>query len=207
VAITDLAEVAVEYTDTTRNSTYVTTHGFQAIDTTSTRDQLADAFKTAMVKSTAGGLLFPVTNNINSTRLTVRDVKPGTGALVERNYAAVTGGSGGDPLPPQDACVFSLRTTLAGRSFRGRFYLPSLQETGQSSGKFDSSQLAILQAVAANLLAVFGPTGTDTKWQLVVISREAAGVPRVPPIGTPVTTILVRDIVYTQRRRTVGRGS
>jgi hypothetical protein len=201
MAVGDLAEVNVIYLKSDDLTVQENVFGFKALTSGATRSGLATAFKTALVKSTSGGLLNVANGLISSDRLTVSDVKPGTGAEVELDYAAVVGATAGEALPPQCAQVISWRTSLAGRSFRGRSYLPAPTENVQNAGILNSTQQTALAAIVTQMLAVFGPSGSDGNWQFCVISRVSAGAPRVPPIGTEVTVGVVRTSLQTQRRR------
>jgi hypothetical protein len=202
MATGDLARVNLLYVDNTRSLTLENVFGFKALGGSATLANLASAFKTAVVKNTSGGLLHLMPPAITSDRLTVVDVSPGTAAEAELDYTAVAGGrSSGDQLPQQSAAVITWRTGLAGRSFRGRTYLPGLGEGDQVDGVLNGTYETDAAAFAAQMLAVFGVGGSDTNWQFVVISEVSSGSPRVPPIGTPVTAAVVRPFIQTQRRR------
>lgn len=71
---------------------------------------------------------FPTTTSV--TERTVSSLDPSTGELLEvadRGLpAGAAGTASGNSLPPQCAEVITIRTAVAGRSFRGRFYLPAL---------------------------------------------------------------------------------
>jgi hypothetical protein len=201
MAVGDLAEVAVIYDDAARGDVLVTTFGFKALTSGATRAGLASAFKTALVKNTSGGLLSATSTLISSGRLTVRDILPGTGVEEELAYTAVAGTLASDMLPPQVAPLVSWRTSLAGRSFRGRTYMPPATEDAQVNGFASAGLQSGYALLVTNMLAVFGPAGSNPDWQFVVISRRHNGAPRVPPIGTPVTVGIVRPVLATQRRR------
>lgn len=146
--------------------------------------------------------------SVSCDTLLARDVVPGTAAPVEYTVSpAKTGNnSSGDPLPPQCALVTTWRTALAGRSYRGRSYSAGLCENHQNAGTFDSSETTNAINIAQAILDRYGPSGDSADYQLVVLSRYHAGVKRVTPIGTVVTSFSVHAIVYNQRRRTIGRG-
>lgn len=201
MAIGDLARVSLVYRNVVRGDQAVNTFGFKAISAGATLTNLSTAFKTALVKNTSGGILYPLSSNAETTSLFVRDVQPGTAAEVENDYPAVLGAIAGDPLPPQVAAVITWRTGLAGRSFRGRTYLPFIDESTSSDGTVSAPQITRMETVITQMLTVFGPSGSDANWQFVIISEEAAGAPRVPKVGSAVTAGLARPILYTQRRR------
>lgn len=186
-----------------------TNYGFQCIATVAGEAQqaLGAAFQTALLKNTSGGLLHGTHNSVSSSRLWVTDVKPGELATYIRTYSAVAGDeASGEALPPQCAAVLSLRTALKGRSYRGRVYLPGMGEVSQSGGTWIAAQQAKYATIAAQLLAVFGPSGTNTDWRLAVISRWLNKVERATPVAVEVNAISADNLVRTQRRRVVGVG-
>lgn len=169
---------------------------------------LGAAVQTALVKNTSGGLFYTVCDDASSQRLEVEDVKPGTLATYIRTYAAVAGSEAASEItPPQCAVLMSLRTALKGRSYRGRMYLPGVPESGQNAGTLGASFKTAMDTIPANLLAVFGPAGTNGDWRLGIISRYLNGVKRAVPVITQVTSATIDGTVRTQRRRVVGVGS
>jgi hypothetical protein len=114
--------------------------------------------------------------------------------------AAVAGTMAGDMLPPQTALCVTLRTALAGRSFRGRVYLPGWAEganaaTGVASAAASTAAAAFMVGVGT-ALATSGLDGG-------VVSRPAPlAVPPRAGFVTSVSAYVVRDLVWdTQRRR------
>lgn len=200
MATGDLARLSVIYLLGT--DLMVNTFGFSALDGSTTRSDLATAFQTALIKNSSGGLFFNRSANLSSTTLRVQDVKPGTGATVELNYAAVVGsGSVGDDLPPQCCQLYSWRTSLAGRSNRGRTYMPGLGEGQQAGGVIGAGAVTAFATVVTQLLAVFGPGGSNTHWQFGIISHRHNNAPVVPPAFNAVTLGITETTVQTQRRR------
>lgn len=206
MAIGDLAELSVIYQGP--YSEYVNTFGFKALDSGSTFANLASAFQTALVKNTSGGLLFPISADVSVAELHVRDVVPGTAAGYDLAFSPVLGGdSGSHQLPPQAAVVLSWKTALAGRSYRGRTYMPGLTEGNQEKGDLSGAIITNFTTIITQMINVFGVSGTDPNWRFVIISRWSNGVERNPPTSQDVTSGLVRPYVYNQRRRTIGVGS
>lgn len=206
VSTGDIVQVEVYYTQASQR--LMNAFGFRAKTGSGTFSQLAADFKTNVVKATSGGLFYGQSGQLSSTALTVRDVKPGTGIQYDLTYSAVTGSDGtSEALPPQCAAVISWRTSLAGRSYRGRTYLAGNVEAAQNNGVWGATQQTNMTNLAVNILAIWGPTGTDANWEFAVISRTQNGAPLVSPVATPIQTYLIRSTVYTQRRRTIGVGS
>lgn len=204
-SVGDLARVVVNYDASNQQFQHV--FGFEAIDPGATLSNLSSAFQTAVVKNTSGGLLYGLTDNLGTSSLRVVDVKPGTAATIETSYAAVYGSDAGDDtLPYQCSFVISWKTGLAGRAYRGRTYVTGFGEDRQSLGVWDAQAISNMNALATQLLAVFGPSGTNPNWQFVVISEQLNNVPRAEPIGTPIVSANFRSAVRTQRRRAIGIG-
>lgn len=110
--------------------------------------------------------------------------------LVEAPVALV-GSAAGSSLPPDVATVVSLRTGLANRRGRGRFYLPALAASSlTATGKLAAASITTLSTA---LTAAWGPytTATDV---VVVYSRASRST-------STVTTFNIGDLFDTQRRR------
>jgi hypothetical protein len=118
----------------------------------------------------------------------------------------VAGGLGGEMWPPQDCSVIKWSTGLIGRSFRGRSYIWPATEGHQTSGRISSGLRANLQAFAASAVSM-GEIGTTATWNMGVLSRFHNNTQRAEPVFTPVVEGIVRDFVFTQRRRHSLRGS
>jgi hypothetical protein len=154
-------------------------------------------------------------SDCNWDRLTVSDTDP-NGAesydlpLTQPNPGDILG----DPLPPQDAAVISLRTGVKGGRRRGRFYFPGITETTNQDGRMQGTQLTAIQALANGLINAYGPSGTENDYRLVVYSPEVLTFkpPRTPKprpgtIITNVTSYTVDPVIRTQRRRSIGVGA
>lgn len=104
-------------------------------------------------------------------------------------------GSASNPVPANVAFIITKRTALAGRAFRGRMYIPAVAQTGVQIGgtQWNSSFVTTMQAAAnaswAKLTA--GPLISS----LLVYSHKLN-------VATPVTSLIGRQYLGTQRRRT-----
>lgn len=118
-----------------------------------------------------------------------------------------TGATGA--MPPWIAQVVSVRTALAGKSRRGRFYLGAVAESEQELAVFTSGRLALAQAYADALVAAFVTPGSAGDYRLVVHSPKLAAVPGVncQDCSTLVTGMIVRDAVATMKSRKSGHGT
>lgn len=140
----------------------------------------------------SGALDTFISEEVDLSRITVRDIR--TANLPEFGATTVAPGtSASQVLPLQIALVATLRTALAGRSYRGRFYMPGFAENANlADGTCDGAASSALETW---LTAISSPTVQGNLWSLAVMS---------PTLGesNPVTAIDVRDNVWdTQRRR------
>lgn len=99
-------------------------------------------------------------------------------------------GTGSIRLPDQVATVVSLRTGLAGRSFRGRMYLPLNGLSLDANAQLSSSSIGLVADAAKDLVDDINAGGLE----VVVMSATQT-------LTTPVTSIIVDSILDTQRRR------
>ena len=147
------------------------------------------------------------------------------GMLFEGPYAPPSNGThtAVDGMPPQSAIVTTLRTGIAGRRRRGRFYLAGWSELQQNHGTVASLFVTELQTSWNAQLVQYGVAGTDPQWRLGVWShRIASGCepgaahphsptnvdpPNPADAFRPVVDTTVRNIVYGQRKRTIGVGA
>lgn len=104
------------------------------------------------------------------------------------------------------ACTF--RTGRAGRSFRGRGFIPFLTENALNSGDrdlMDVTRLTNLVAMWSSLLTAL-PAG-DASWSWVVVSRysgvDTAGkpIPRTTAVTTPIVEVGYSHTALDYQRR------
>jgi len=128
-----------------------------------------------------------------------RQVTGGT-AVAQRSYDTSNGigtRTGSDTLPLQAAAIITWRTGLAGRSRRGRTYMPSTVEgdVGQAGG-IGVTYAGLLDNFATDLLLMQEPV-TLNEWQLHVWSPTLNAATRV-------TEYVIRPYLGTQRSRRSG---
>lgn len=101
--------------------------------------------------------------------------------------------SAGQPLPPQCSVVMSLRTASAGRSGRGRFYLPGLGTSQVSStGRLISTERAGFVDPFKTYVDAVQTALVDG--HLAVYSKKLGD-------NTDVVKVDMGDVIDTQRRR------
>lgn len=151
---------------------------------------------------TTSGLAALMATTTQLVAVGIRDVRVANQAEFVSVAAAVPGTGAGDPLPNQLAAVVTLRTALAGKSYRGRAYFSGAIEaendgTGKIAAAFNTALVAFVTDVQTDMAAE-GIT-------LAVLSRPRSSPPfPVVYAGaiTPVTAIVTRDTEWdTQRRR------
>lgn len=197
---------ALSIRGTVNGSQTINTLAFKQLSATAgdTRITLAQDWDTNIMPSWVSG----ISNQWSVVDYSVRDVVPGTGAeVVVAPAAARVGNDVSDPLPPSDAMVFTLRTTLKGRSFRGRVYWGGMAESSQSGGLFTSAWVANRTAVRSTIFGRYITNAATTGYQIGVISTVSNGIPRPSPVFTPLFDIQVQPRVRTIRRRQIGVGS
>jgi hypothetical protein len=107
-------------------------------------------------------------------------------------------------LPGNVTFAVSFRTGKAGRSFRGRNYLPGIPSNEVSGDQISPSTAAGYAGMYEALLTAL--VGSDFTW--VVLSRVADGVLRAAGLSTDVISVISTDVILdSMRRRLSGRGS
>lgn len=105
-------------------------------------------------------------------------------------------GSGDTIEPGNVTAAMSLRTGLAGRSQRGRFYVPSWhKDQVTSDDRMNSSWVTTYVSILAQLLATF----LTQPYQLAIFHKATN-------LFTLVTSFVVDAVLDSQRRRLPGRG-
>lgn len=107
--------------------------------------------------------------------------------------------SGGFELPHQVALITTVKTAYAGRSYRGRNYLPAMCEGNSANGLFTTGATTPVTTAWNTFLGHYGASGSDSNWQWVVWSDKLQ-------LATPVTGFVVRSNPGVIRRRRVGVG-
>lgn len=129
-------------------------------------------------------------SNTVLTEVQLTDIGAAGGATASYG-TSLAGGSSASPLPPQNCMVLSWKTGRAGRSYRGRTYLPGIGEDkvdggGTIVGTFSNGLRLAAQQVLEDLATAGYP--------LIVLSRTLS-------LGTAVTSVAVDSRIDTQRRR------
>jgi hypothetical protein len=114
----------------------------------------------------------------------------------------VAGGLGGAALPGQVAAKVTWYVAGSHRSQRGRTFIGGIAaDQIDSSRRINGAVDSFLRAWADTMMSLWGPDGTESGAQFVILSRQLDGAPRVPLVGNPVIEYNVPSILGTQRRR------
>lgn len=143
-------------------------------------------------------------NEFQWTEIYARDLTTAIGAQATDATVAGLTGAAGAGMPGNVTLAITLRTGLTGRSARGRVYWMGITEGSVVGNAINPAVAAgfvdVLEDIRAAALAV--------GWELVVLSRQQAGVVLASAIGYDVTTIGVSDLnTDSQRGRLTGRGN
>ncbi len=143
---------------------------------------------------TSMGWAGDVADDVKFQRITLRDLRTANQPEISANVN-VSGTSSTDPLPLATSACITLRTALAGRSFRGRVYLPGAAESANAStGTIGVTAGAHAAAFVTEMIEVGITSGA---WTLGVCSRKLQTI-------LAVNSATLRDNVWdVQRRRNV----
>lgn len=125
-------------------------------------------------------------------------------ARVDESVAATgTRAASGDLAPTWLAALVRERSAFAGRSYQGRnFYLVGA-EIDFVANVLQANILTPINTYNASLLTVFGPSGTNGDFQLVIHSHKLASVPgtQCQNSSTPVLSLSTSTYLTTMRSR------
>jgi hypothetical protein len=166
---------------------------------------LADAISTAIGNLWNTNLAAHANAQQGFSGVILRDLRQPSMAEVSTTVTGHGGTAVGDSLPRSIAACLTLRTTNAGRKFRGRMYIPCFaEEANGASGAMSAATKTSLDAFAVGLVAAANQSGA----QLAVAHRPTqfdpnTGLPISPGLGfsTPVTQAVCRDTRWDSQRR------
>lgn len=161
----------------------------------------------------------------NLDRLTCQVVQPNRLVPAEHAYSVATPGTvASSSAPPSVAAVIKWRSNLAGKSHRGRSYLPGVPAVGwYTNGVIDVANRAVYQTFITDMLDAFGPLGTEGLSDFTIYSRPDPDPQWVKRVGgnlvvehgpadyggnsTHVISGALDPNLRQQRRREVGVGA
>lgn len=121
---------------------------------------------------------------------------------VSAEYATgfpVSGSRPSQEVSRQVSLVVTHKTSYAGRSYRGRHYIPGMSSEYISGGLFTGADITAIQTYYDDLVAALGLGGANADYQWVVWSDKLN-------VATPVSSAIVRTNPGVIRRRRIGVG-
>lgn len=161
------------------------------------------------------GLVPHLASTYTFERLLAKQVSPVVGADVELTAAAgvaTQGAESGDAEPSFVSALISLHTTRAGRSGRGRMFIPGIAESDTTASKI-GIETPLWAAIIAFVACMIGQFFTrdvpaDGNWEWGVMSRKIGGLkpPFLAAGFAPLTRAVPQQYLATTRSRKVGHG-
>jgi|SRR5580765_3039494 len=159
---------------------------------------------------TTGGLWTSFAGHLTTTTalasVTIRSVHAQDQPVVQSTGAAVPGTNAGVALPNEMALVVTERTALAGKSNRGRMYIP-----GYAAVEVLAANVASAAAVtdttawAAGFIGIYATQGytmvIGQKARAAYVGSTGTAHPARAATSTTVTSLLVRNNTWDSQRR------
>jgi len=167
---------------------------------------LATAWGTAL---TNNAILSKMPTSTRFHALFIRDIRTANQPEFESAAQDLAGTGTGDALPLSLAAAVTLRTALAGRSFRGRTFFSGWDETqNDANGRI----AAALNTALESLIGTFNTSLRANGLEIGVLSRPA-DAKTIPAKTTParagqvnsMTQVIARDTRWESQRRRTGR--
>lgn len=154
----------------------------------------ADAWNTNLA---AQATAWATSTTFRGCTATLLDSAGRAAEVAESVPATPSSGSGTGVLPTEVAAACTLRTSRAGRSYRGRVFLGGFSSNvvNSSTGRFHTTYLGQAQGVVLQFLRAMRTAG----YTPVVLSTTRSE-------ATPVTAVDLGDVFDVQRRRRNGLG-
>lgn len=173
--------------------------GVDSVGMTALANNLFTAFNTNAWSTTASGSaqlksIASSSANLDKVRTYYYPGSATVAAVVGESTQTSIPGTGGRTQPAQSAIVCSLLTGLAGRSNRGRVYLPNGTTPTDANGTFSTSLAAPIAQSLANFLSAIR-TASAFGGTIVPIVDSSTGA------DYPITVVRCDNVTDTQRRR------
>lgn len=164
-------------------------------------DQLIDQVLHAYNLNTNDGPLGALADEVVMTKVETVGIGDNTSPGVERSVSLAGHNSTASPLPPALALLVGLETGFRGKSNRGRLYQIGVGDADvDDGGSVVSAALATWQTKWTNWFGGLAD-GAVIAGQLVIVSYFHDKLPRSLAVKQNVNSVVVRNVVATQRRR------
>jgi len=126
-----------------------------------------------------------------------------SGTQLQSPYTATAGTVDQDPLPPQNAAGFLLRTGLKGKKHRGAKRFSGLGDVHVEQGYIGDTLFALLETLRDDMLTVLTEAGSGETWSLCVWNRKDSDMGVIPAatVQNDVTQILINRVIASQDSR------
>jgi hypothetical protein len=153
----------------------------------------------------------PLSRDWKTVAVHARALNVPAGFVVDVGTGGVIGGQDFEAAPNNVAATISFRTGIAGRSFRGRNYIPGIPNPVVTLNTLDSGWMDSMVAAYNGLLPGGGVLPGGWIWGVLSQFSGVDGlghpIPRAFGVFTPIVNSLFVDAtVDSQRRRLPGRG-
>lgn len=176
------------------NAAETTQHAFHCMSTADLADavtSLGDGFVAGLGAITAFKALFATTQLWGPNQC--QEIDQTTGKVIATAFGSATwvGTASGNPLPAQCSAVVTLRTALAGASFRGRMYTPPISQAsiGSNGLIITANVTTLVNAYGNAFVALAADGGQSGVWS------------NTKKTFTELTQVEVDSVIDTQRRR------
>jgi hypothetical protein len=189
----------------------VNVYGFSGTLAAPPTPALASSIATAMAtRYGTSGLPAMQHTSVSCTAIGIRDIHRPSSPEIPGTFTPFSGTGTGNLLPLQVSFCTTIRTAKAGRSFRGRSYIPGF---AAAANDIAGHPVATVRSACQTWVTNIDASLADNGYQLAVISRPVwmeVDPPTIPPTFTLIregaandmTTVEGRDLIWdTQRRR------
>lgn len=171
---------------------------------------LANTLDTAIKGQVAASGLAPLLGpTVQLVSVSIRSLTAPNQAEFVGAGAPASGTGTGDLLPLNTAACVTLRTALAGKSFRGRSYIAGFTEsqndaTGRIVAAANTAAVAFVQGIVSTLSAN-GMGMAVLSFERDPVTIPAKDIPGKAGFGNTVTALIARNTKWESQRRRTGR--
>lgn len=208
--VSTIGENAVAFQPVPNTCSFVVEYGNAAKQWTNTFyctyaswNEVQQLFIAEAIMTNLGTDLMPLLANAYYLRkVTSYDLRTEGGPVVVSTLPQVQGGQADPSMAINAAMVLTLRTTLRGKSGRGRHYVAGFTEAQGGGAAFASQALAdSVEAAYVSLHNALDALGVD----MVIVQRWSNKVKLATALTHPITQFEVRNLEYGSQRRRIGR--